>query len=96
MNSSPHIAAIEELCLSSYTSWEIHSMYIKIVRRIYTLFCPALGPNNTPSRLWRGLMGTDSIFISNRVLSGAFKRVSKAIFARSLVRYFLFITKKEI
>ena len=68
-------------------------MAIKIIQLI---FCPALGLNNPLSRLWRGLMGIDSIFISNRVLSGAFKRFSKAIFARSLVRYFLFITKKEI
>jgi hypothetical protein len=67
-------------------------MVIKIIQLI---FCPALGPNNTPSQLWRGLTGI-AIFISNRVLSGAFKRFSKTILARSLVRYFLFITKKEI
>ena len=68
-------------------------MVIKITQLI---FCPALGPNNTPSRLWRGLTGMNSTFISNRVLSDAFKIFSKTILARSLVRYFLFITKKEI
>ena len=67
-----------------------------VVKIIQLIFCPALGSNNTPSRLWRGLTGIDSIFISNRVLSDAFKRFSKTILARSLVRYFLFITKKEI
>ena len=53
-------------------------MVIKIIQLI---FCPALGPNNTSSRLCRGLTGIDSIFISNRVLSDAFKRFSKTIFS---------------
>ena len=67
-------------------------MAIKIVQPVYPIFCPALGPSNSPSRWWRGLTGynQNSFSISNQFLSDAPECLSQVISAWTLLRHFLF------